>query len=120
MTSSICLFHKYLLVVHSVSGRHYFQPPTQCLYSKISWLTFFFLFLFRATPVAYGGSLARGGIGIAAAGLHNSHSNTRSKLHHRSCSIGHRCGLDQIPNQGTPYAVWQSRQKERRKKKAVC
>ena len=44
-------------------------------------LSFFFSFccLFRAIPVAYGGSQARGRIGAAAAGLHHSHSNTRSK-----------------------------------------
>ena len=35
--------------------------------------------LFRATPTAYGRSQARGRIGAAAAGLHHSHSNTRSQ-----------------------------------------
>ena len=39
----------------------------------------FSLFLFTATPMAFGSSWARGGIGDAAAGLHHSHSNTRSK-----------------------------------------
>ena len=38
----------------------------------------FFRF-FRAAPAAYGGSQARGLIGAAAAGLHHSHSNIRSK-----------------------------------------
>ena len=33
-----------------------------------------FLFLFRATPVTYINSQARGGIGAAVAGLHHSHS----------------------------------------------
>ena len=33
-----------------------------------------------ATPVAYGSSQARGQIRAAAAGLHHSHSNTRSEL----------------------------------------
>ena len=41
---------------------------------------FFFSFCFRATPVAYGGSQARGQIGAVANSLHHSHSNTRSKL----------------------------------------
>ena len=36
--------------------------------------------LFRATPVVFGGSQARGLIGAMAAGLSHSHSNTRSKL----------------------------------------
>ena len=36
--------------------------------------------LFLATPMAYGGSQARGRIGATAAGLPHSHSNTGSKL----------------------------------------
>ena len=40
-------------------------------------------FLLRATPVAYGGSKARGQIGAAAARLHHSHSNVGSELHLR-------------------------------------
>ena len=42
-------------------------------------LTFFFLF--RETPVAYGGSQAKGPIRAAAAGLHPSHSNAGSLTH---------------------------------------
>ena len=42
---------------------------------------FFFFGLFRAAPVAYGGSQARGPIGAVAAGLHHSHSNSGSELH---------------------------------------
>ena len=42
---------------------------------------FFFFLLFRAAPEAYGSSQARGRIGAAAAGLHHSHSNTRSEPH---------------------------------------
>ena len=37
-----------------------------------------FLFLFKATPVAYGRSQARGQIGAVAAGLYQSHSNSGS------------------------------------------
>ena len=48
----------------------------------VGFLKFLYLFsLFRATPVAYGGSQARGPVGATAAGLHHSHSNTGSKLH---------------------------------------
>ena len=54
-------------------------------------VSFFFIFLFififififcffRAAPVAYGGSQARGLFGTPAAGLHHSHSNARSEL----------------------------------------
>ena len=42
---------------------------------------FFFLLLFSAVFVAYRVSQARGLIGAAAAGLHHSHSHTRSELH---------------------------------------
>ena len=41
------------------------------------------LFLFRAAPVAYGSSWARGQIGAAVAGLCHSHDNAGSKLHLR-------------------------------------
>ena len=45
----------------------------------------FYLFIcllsfFRAAPAAYGGSQARGLIGTVVAGLHQGHSNARSKL----------------------------------------
>ena len=41
---------------------------------------FLFLFcLFRAVPVAYGSSQARGQLGAVAAGLHHSHNSTRSE-----------------------------------------
>ena len=40
----------------------------------------FLLFFFRAAPVAYGGSQARGLIGAVAASLHHSQGNTRSEL----------------------------------------
>ena len=40
------------------------------------------LFAFsNATPMAYGGSQARGQIGTVAAGLHQSHSNSGSEPH---------------------------------------
>ena len=42
---------------------------------------FFFFAISRATPAAYGGSQARGGIRAVASGLHQSHSNTGSKPH---------------------------------------
>ena len=44
-------------------------------------LSFFFLVkLFRASPIAYGGSQARGLIGATAASLHHSYSNAGSEL----------------------------------------
>ena len=45
-----------------------------------SFFFFFGLFAFsRAAPLVYGGSQARGLIGAVVAGLHQSHSNTRSE-----------------------------------------
>ena len=38
-----------------------------------------FILFFRATPMACGGSRARGLVGAVAAGLHHSHSNARSE-----------------------------------------
>ena len=43
----------------------------------------FFLFLFRATPAAYGSSQARGQIGASAASLHRRPGNRESKSHLR-------------------------------------
>ena len=40
---------------------------------------FFFSVFFRAAPVAYGGSQARGQVGAVATCLHQSHSNAGSK-----------------------------------------
>jgi len=40
----------------------------------------FFFFLFRAAPVTYGSSQARGQIRVAAIDLHHSHSNAGSEL----------------------------------------
>ena len=42
---------------------------------------FIYFWLFRATPSAYGISKARGQIGATAAGLHHSHSSSRSLTH---------------------------------------
>ena len=54
------------------------EPP----YPPVSHLfIYLFIFLFRATPEAYGGSQARGLIRAVAAGLCHSHSNTGSLTH---------------------------------------
>ena len=44
----------------------------------IGLLVFFFLIFFRAAPMAYGGSQARGPVGAMAAGLHHSNSGIRA------------------------------------------
>ena len=43
----------------------------------------FFFWLVRAAPAVCGSSHARGEVGAAAAGLHHSHSSTRSEPHLR-------------------------------------
>ena len=47
----------------------------------LSWIIFFFLIFcpFRDEPMAYGGSQARGLIGVVAVNLHQSHSNAKSE-----------------------------------------
>ena len=50
----------------------------QLVLAGLSFLSFFF-FLFIATPTAYGGSQARGGIGAIAAGLHLNLSDSESQ-----------------------------------------
>ena len=55
-------------------------------------LSFFFVFFFwhfRAAPVAYGGSQARGPVGPRAAGLHHSHSHIRPSDPSHICDIHH-------------------------------
>ena len=49
--------------------------------SVILFFFFFFFCLFRATPMTYGRSQAKGGIRDVAAALHHSHSNVVSELH---------------------------------------
>ena len=44
-------------------------------------LFYLFVWLFKTTPVVYGGSQSRGQIGATAAGLHYSHSSTGYELH---------------------------------------
>ena len=71
----ICLATVYATSVWIVSS---FQ------FLPIKLLNFFFFFLFRAAPMAYGDSQASGLIGAVATGTHHSHSHTRSKLHLQS------------------------------------
>ena len=49
----------------------------------LKWFSSFFLF--RATPVAYVSSRARGWIGAAAASLRHSHNNVRSAIYTTAC-----------------------------------
>ena len=51
------------------------------IYIYIHICTYMVSRLFRAAPMAHGGTQARGLIGAVAASLHHSHSNARSKPH---------------------------------------
>ena len=64
----------------------------RCVFCLFWFLVFL---LFRAAPVARGGSQARGLIRVAAVSLHHSHSNTR--LSH-ICSLHHSSLQHQILN----------------------
>ena len=58
-----------------MTGSHWEGERGATFFKKI----IIFFWLFKAAPMAYGGSQAGGQIGAIAAGLHHSHSNTRSK-----------------------------------------
>ena len=58
--------------------QHHNETPTSNAFTDMWNLKY--IYLFRATSAAYGGSQARSQIRAAAAGLHQSHSNARSDL----------------------------------------
>ena len=64
-----------VLLLHRANGCTTFWMKWQALSDT------FVLGLFRAVPVAYGGSQARGQIGAVATSLCHSHSTTGSKVH---------------------------------------
>ena len=62
------------------------EPQWETLFSNFyvfCFILFYFIFilLFRAAPMAYGESQARGPIGATSASLRQSHNNARSELH---------------------------------------
>ena len=72
----------YLLQQTTIHHSQSFSlSPSPGSYSSSSSFFFFIFGLFRTTTAAYGGSQARDLIGAVSAGLHYSHSNTRSKPH---------------------------------------
>ena len=71
-------FEGHITEVKSLS--FFYRNPAQLDTSPTSLLACLLFLSLRDAPVAYGGSLARGGIGAVAAGLHHSHSNAESKL----------------------------------------
>ena len=96
---------------HSQSYSLFFQaslPDIQPrIFSSSLSRDFFFLFLFRAIPLAHGISQARGRIGAAATSLHHSHSNVGSETclwsiwaHCNAGSLAHwaRPGIELAPS----------------------
>ena len=55
------------------------EPILQVMFYLFTYV-FFFAFEDHTAPAAYGSSQAMGQIGAVAAGLHHSHSHTRSQL----------------------------------------
>ena len=73
----LSLARQLLYAAGTVGKKSFFKKTIFYLSEFLS----FFLCLFRAVPVAYGGSQAIWGqIGAVAASLHQSHSNVGSKL----------------------------------------
>ena len=71
-------------------------PLYPCSFNKYIFLFLFFFFclfiflsFFRAAPVAYGGSQARGPIGAVVASLHRSHSNTGIQAASATYNVAH-------------------------------
>ena len=71
------------MCVHWVTKQNEFltreQSEKKYIYSNAKFKDKFFCLFFRAAPMAYGGSQARGQIGDIAAGLCHSHSKVRSE-----------------------------------------
>ena len=76
-------------ILTGMYNHHHGQFQSIFITAKNLGLLFFFFFffftfcLFRAVPVAHGGSEAKGQIGPTATGLHHSQSNVGFKLHLR-------------------------------------
>ena len=72
---SFCSPHSASAEKHQNSHLLNRQDSFCVLFFGFFWVFWSFFAIFWATPMAYGGSQARGRIGAAAAALHHSHSN---------------------------------------------
>ena len=72
-------FTQSLLILFLHMGSSYYLVSF-CVSQKDQFFVCFFVCLFRASPVAYGSSQARGLNGATPASLHHSHSSAGSKL----------------------------------------
>ena len=80
-TSRVCIIPKETL--HPWAASPQFPSPWLRLSVSVNFYIFIYFCLFRAAPMAYGGSQARGLIGAVEASLHHSHSNAGSTVHLR-------------------------------------
>ena len=75
--------HDAIVLLVEILDRHLIHICGSETIDTCAFILFLFFILsfclFRATPVAYGGSQTRGLIGATAAGLHHRHSNARSE-----------------------------------------
>ena len=86
----VIFFFRYIKTFHVVIVKY--DPEATMVFLTLTFIYMFVIYcLFKASPVAYGSSQARGRIRDVAAGLHHSHSNVGSKLHlhhsSRQCQI---------------------------------
>ena len=63
----------------------------------VVFLSYFFFFLFRATPESYGRSQDRGLIGATAVSLHHSHSTDRIQAKSATYTIAHGNAGSNVP-----------------------
>ena len=77
-SEELCVYHIHRMTVDLTFSLLGYVYQTQLIPSHHY---FFFFCLFKAAPVAYGGSQARGRIRDAAASLQHSHSNVGSEPH---------------------------------------
>ena len=75
------MFYRWMVLVDVFVGEGEHHVSLLCQLYPLFFFFFFWSFVFRATPVAYGGFQARGLIGAVAAGLHQCQSNARSEPH---------------------------------------
>ena len=97
-SNSMCSVQGLSLTEKRATIQYHVHPSEYVTFSFF--LSFLSFCLFRAAPVAYGGSQARGPIGAIAAGLHHSHSNVGSKVHLRPTP--QRRILNPLSHQGIP------------------
>ena len=73
---------KSVFIKHLLSTHKHLNPHGEVIF-------LFYFSLFRATPLAHGGSQAKGPIRAGAAGLHHGYSNAKSKVESVTYTTAH-------------------------------